>query len=112
VIISTSGCQIYGSPTSEKNPPKEHLCILNLKDALDVVDGISIKNETIHVPSMSPNMYEGVYMLTNDIQGFLNKSICIITTNQSFLFVWERRDLSEFNQVFNIMLFMGIFFVN
>jgi hypothetical protein len=36
-----------------------------MKGTLDVVDGISIKNETTHVPSMPSNTYKGVYVLMN-----------------------------------------------
>jgi hypothetical protein len=38
-----------------------------LEATLNVVNGVSIKNEMTKIPSASPSLYESVYMLINHI---------------------------------------------
>jgi len=110
---------VWGTTFQRKN-----LCITYLEVSLNVVNGISMKNERTHITSMLLNMYEIINKLTNDVREVRHEIICIIRTNQFFTSMCKRKtrlgnlifikwkDIYKcLVQIFNRFYFIGIFFL-
>jgi len=84
---------------------------LFLRATLNVINGVSIKNEMIKIPSMSPSLYESLCMFINHIQGLFHKTIGTNTNNHLFIFVCRKnRGWDGFNWIFKVFILETSFF--